>query len=98
MAEPMDEIPNGRLEEFREDSRILQESSGKIYAILNDPILLAAHRAENLGYQKLIRDCLQALIHLNDIANPTRPRVNLERDGYEISSGNIGWIVRTDRF
>jgi hypothetical protein len=75
-----------------------QESSGKIYAILNDPILLAAHRAENLGYQKLIRDCLQALIHLNDIANPTRPRVNLERDGYEISSGNIGWIVRTDRF
>jgi hypothetical protein len=98
MDEQIDEIPNGRLEEFREDSRILQESSGKIYTILNDPILLAAHRTENLEYQKLIRDCLQAIIHLEDITNPTRPRVNLERDGYEISSGNVGWIVRTDRF
>jgi UDP-N-acetylglucosamine 2-epimerase len=66
--------------------------------ILNDPILLAAHRAENLGYQKLIRDCLQAIMNLEDIVYPTRPRVNLERDGYEIRSGNVGWITSIDRF
>jgi hypothetical protein len=96
--EQMDEIPNERLEEFREDSRILLESSRQIFTILDDPILLAAHRAESLEYQTLIRDCLQAIMHLEDIVYPTRPRVNLERDGYEISSGNVGWLVRTDRF
>ena len=98
MNEPMYEIPNGRLEDVQEDSRILVESSREIFAILNDPILLAAHRAENLEYQKLIRDCLQAIIHLEDIVDPTRPRVNLERDGYEIKSGNVGWITSIDRF
>jgi hypothetical protein len=98
MNEPMYEIPKLRLEEFQEDSRILKESSSEIFAILNDPILLAAHRADSLEYQKLIRDCLQAIMNLEDIVYPTRPRVNLERDGYEIGSGNVGWIVRTDRF
>jgi hypothetical protein len=93
MNEPMYEIPKERLEEFREDSRILTESSNKVFAILNDPILLAAHRAESLEYQRLIRDCLQAIIHLEDIVYPTRSRVNLERDGYEIRSGNVGWIT-----
>jgi hypothetical protein len=98
MNEPIFEIPNGQLEKFREDSRILVESSSKIFAILNDPILLAAHRAETLEYQKLIRDCLQAIMNLEDIVYPTRPRVNLERDGYEIRSGNVGWITSVDRF
>jgi hypothetical protein len=39
MNEPIYEIPKLRLEEFQEDSRIL-----------NDPILLAAHRADSLEY------------------------------------------------
>jgi hypothetical protein len=97
MNEQLDEIPTERLEQFQEDSRILKEASSKIFAILNDPILLAAHRADSLEYQRLIRDCLQAIIHLEDIVNPTRPRVTLERDGYEIRSGNVGWVSRIDR-
>jgi hypothetical protein len=98
MNEQLDEIPKERLEQFQEDSRILQESSSEIFAILHDPILLASHRADSLEYQRLIRDCLQAIIHLEDIVHPTRPRVNLEHDGYEIRSGNVGWITSIDRF
>jgi hypothetical protein len=83
MAEQIDEIPKERLEQFREDENILLQSSSKMFAILNDPILLASHRADSL---------------LEDIANPTRPRVNLERDGFEIKSGNVGLVSSVDRF
>jgi hypothetical protein len=81
-----------------EDSRILKANSEKIYTIINDPDLLRRMREGEGEYESLIRQCLQAIINLEDAVYPTRPRVDLDKNGFEFRSGDTGMISSIDRF
>lgn len=91
-------IPQEILEQLIEDSRVLEGNSKRIDAIINDPELFNQMREGSSDYDALIRQCLQAIVNLQDAAHPTRPRVDLEKNGYEFRSGETGFVVAYDRF
>ena len=93
-------IPPEILEQLIEDSRILKESSERVHTIISDPELSHQMRYgdDDGEYDSLIRQCLQAILNLQDAAYPTRPRVDLEKNGFEFRSGETGMISSIDRF
>lgn len=91
-------IPRAILEQLLEDSRILEENSNRIRTIIGDPELSRQIRENSIEYDALIRQCLQAIINLEDAVYPTRPRADLDKDGYEFRSGETGFVVAYDRF
>jgi hypothetical protein len=81
-----------------EESKILKENSEKIFQYINDPVLFLKLKEDDSDYLVLIRRCLQAIINLEDASYPTRPRVDIEKNGFEFRSANTGLIMSIDHF
>ncbi len=86
------------LNKILEESKILKEDSEKIFQYINNPALFLKLKEDDSEYLILIRRCLQAIINLEDASYPTRPRVDIEKNGFEFRSANTGLILSLDRF
>jgi hypothetical protein len=94
----MSDNQNEMLDVLIQESRILKENSEKIFQHINDPALLLKLKEDDSEYSILIRRCLQAIINLEDASYPTRPRVDIEKNGFEFRSANTGLVMSIDRF
>jgi hypothetical protein len=94
----MSDNQNEMLDVRIKESKILKESSEKIFQYINDPALLLKLKEDDLEYRVHIMRCLQAIINLEDASYPTRPRVDIKKDGFEFRSANTGIVMSIDRF
>lgn len=86
------ELSEDRLREFFGDADALKKSAERIHAIISDREQFRQLTEDSEEFDALILTCLQAIVHLHDASYPTRPRVDLERDGYEFRSGAVGFM------
>jgi hypothetical protein len=94
----MSDNQNEMLNVTIKESKILKESSEKIFQYINDPALLLKLKEDDSEYRVHIMRCLQAIINLEDASYPTRPRVDIEKNGFEFRSANTGIVMSIDRF